>query len=90
MADKTSYDLTITPAAKRDLRKLRGNLIVLKSIDQTIQGLSKNPRPSGIEKLSNGSFRVRDGSYRILFDIDDKNLIVEIKRVRDRKEVYRH
>ncbi len=65
------YKIQYTPAAGRDLKRLKGNQPVLKSIDATIVALKNNPRPNGVEKLSGDTkFRIRDGDYRILFEID--------------------
>ncbi len=53
--------------------------------------LGNDPRPSGVKKLQGYDFtcRVRVGSYRILYEIDDRAQEVRILRIADRKDVYR-
>lgn len=55
-----------------------------------IKNLSEEPRPIGIQKLSNqGGFRIRSGNYRVLFEVNDKLQTVFIYRIKHRKEVYK-
>jgi mRNA interferase RelE/StbE len=88
--EASPYKLTIRPSAKRDLKKLKNNKLVLESIDRTINLLPSNPRPFGVENIGGNNYRVRDGEYRILYEVDDAARSIDIKRVRDRKDVYRH
>ncbi|HEW78623.1 MAG TPA: type II toxin-antitoxin system RelE/ParE family toxin, partial [Phycisphaerales bacterium] len=65
---------------KKDLRK----------IIKRIQSLAQNPRPHGSQKLSAQSrFRVRQGDYRIVYSVEDKNSIVDIVKIGHRREIYR-
>jgi len=55
-----------------------------------IKSLSDNPRPPGTKKLSGQErYRLRQGNYRILYEIEDDRLIVCVVRVGDRRDVYR-
>jgi mRNA interferase RelE/StbE len=55
-----------------------------------IQGLAENPRPKGCEKLSDqNKYRLRQGKYRILYQIHDDEVIVVVIRVAMRGEVYK-
>ncbi|MGO8691774.1 MAG: type II toxin-antitoxin system RelE family toxin [Thermoguttaceae bacterium] len=84
------YKINYTHAAARDLRRLKGNRPMLERIDRTILTLKENPRPNGVEKLAGDTkFRVREGDYRIVFEIDEETKSVLITRVRDRKDAYR-
>lgn len=59
-------------------------------IAQRISSLADNPRPPGCQKLSGRErYRIRQGNYRILYTIEDSQLVVFIIRVGHRKEVYR-
>ena len=57
-----------------------------------IEALALNPRPAGckllhtIEKL----YRIRSGNFRVIYQIQDKILLVVIVKVGDRKNIYRH
>ena len=55
-----------------------------------LQALADEPRPHGCEKLTGDEkYRVRQGNYRILYEIDDDARTITIVKVGDRKEVYR-
>lgn len=57
---------------------------------KTIQNLADSPRPRGVEKIKNGGlWRVRQGDYRIVYNIDDKQQIITVVRIGHRREVYR-
>lgn len=59
-------------------------------IIRRIGQLAEDPRPPGSKKLSgNDKYRVRQGSYRIVYSIEDNELIVVIVKVGHRKDVYR-
>lgn len=53
--------------------------------------LADNPRPFGYEKLSgyHDRYRIRQGTYRIVYTIEDAVLRVEIITVAHRSDVYR-
>ena len=52
--------------------------------------LAVEPRPAGSEKLSGHDlYRVRQGSYRILYEIFDRGQSVTIIKIGHRREVYR-
>lgn len=56
-----------------------------------IQELAEDPRPPGSLQLSggDGEFRIRVGDYRIVYDVQDDELVVLVLRVGHRREVYR-
>ena len=62
-----------------------------RAIVEAIDGLKHNPRPSGTKKLKgeDGVYRIRVGEYRILYEIEDKRLIIFILKVGGRKDIYR-
>lgn len=84
------YDLQYSSGGSRDLKKLKKNKTVLKSIKKTVERLRDDPRPNGVEKLGDTTHRVRDGEYRIVYEIDDAKPEVLVTKIRDRKEVYKH
>lgn len=82
------YRILIKPSASRELDATPK--IDLKRIVKRIQNLSEIPRPQGCEKLSGEDrYRVRQGPYRIVYSIDDKNHEVVIVKIGHRREVYR-
>jgi mRNA interferase RelE/StbE len=83
-----SYRLLIKPSAIKEIETIpkRNRLRIVKRI----QGLSENPRPPGCEKLSGEEkYRVRQGSYRVVYSIDDQAREVLVVKVGHRKDVYR-
>ncbi len=83
-----SYRLEIKRSAAkeiRDLRKTDCQRVVAK-----IHLLASNPRPNGCEKLSGAEkYRVHQGDYRVLYEIDDSTKVVTIVKVGNRRKVYR-
>jgi mRNA interferase RelE/StbE len=59
-------------------------------IIQRIGQLAKDPRPTGSKKLSgHDRYRIRQGSYRIVYSIEGNELVVVVVKVGHRKDVYR-
>jgi mRNA interferase RelE/StbE len=84
-----SYRLLIKPSAAKEIESaLKKDRI---RIIKRIQDLSSDPRPPGCEKLSghDDKYRVRQGTYRIVYTITDVGLVICIVKVGHRKEVYR-
>ncbi len=82
------YEVQILPSAQRDLDDLEKGVFL--RVIPVLQGLGINPRPQGSIKLSaEEGYRVRVGSYRIVYRIEDKARAVFIYRVKHRREVYR-
>ena len=54
-----------------------------------IQSLATIPRSPGCKKLKGrDGFRIRKGDFRIINDVYDKLLIIEVIAVGDRKDIY--
>lgn len=85
-----SYSLLIKKSAAKELEAIAGRKD-RERITQRILALADDPRPPGVEKLSgtNEKYRIRQGDFRILYEIQDAVLIVYVVRIGDRKEVYR-
>ncbi|MCG3190150.1 MAG: hypothetical protein LKCHEGNO_02767 [Burkholderiaceae bacterium] len=83
------YELRVKPSVAKDLRGLPK--VGVRRILGRIEALRDDPRAPGCEKLADGSelYRVRQGVYRIVYTIDDEQLIVEVVRVGHRGDVYR-
>ena len=61
-----------------------------KKIVDAIDSLAINPRPEGVKKLKGAeAFRIRVADYRIVYTIEDEIRIVEIQRIRHRKDAYK-
>ena len=81
------YRLNIRSGALKDLASVPKEF--QDPLRTRIRQLAQDPRPSGVKKLHRGGYRVRQGPYRILYEIDDDNLVVNITAVKHRKEAYR-
>jgi mRNA interferase RelE/StbE len=83
-----SYRLLIKPSAAKELeavpRRDRRRLAM------RMRDLAQQPRPPGAEKLSGHDlYRVRQGNYRILYEIVDQDLTVTVIKIGHRRDVYR-
>jgi mRNA interferase RelE/StbE len=82
------YFLKIIPSAQKDLNAIHGKLF--DNLQEKIKNLSQNPRPIGVIKLTGEEgYRLRVGTFRILYRIDDKQKEIIIYRVKHRKDAYR-
>ena len=83
-----NYSILFTRSAAKELERvpLRDRRRILVRIGK----LAEDPRPMGAEKLSGDEkYRLRQGDYRILYEIRDTALIVTVVRIGNRREVYR-
>ncbi|ADJ26721.1 plasmid stabilization system [Dehalogenimonas lykanthroporepellens BL-DC-9] len=77
---RASVEQDLKALPKADVRRIMGR----------ISALAEDPRPPGCEKLvGQERYRVRQGRYRIVYSIQDRELTVWIVRVGHRKDVYR-
>jgi len=83
-----SYKLEIKRSAAKELGQLptkdRARIVA------RIQPLAERPRPAGAEKLSGQErYRIRQGDYRILYEVDDALQRVVVVKIGHRRDVYR-
>ncbi|HUE95136.1 MAG TPA: type II toxin-antitoxin system RelE/ParE family toxin [Longimicrobiaceae bacterium] len=84
-----SYELRIKPSAAKELEGIDNKKDRQKVVD-LITTLAKDPRPPGSLKLTGREgHRVRQGSYRVLYEIDDEKRILTIFKIAHRRDVYR-
>lgn len=82
------YELRVRPSVAKDLRGIPKADV--KRILTRMEALRDEPRGPGSEKLSGAElYRVRQGAYRIVYEIHDAQIVVEVIRVGHRGEVYR-
>lgn len=82
------YNVYFRESVEKDFRTISRKDII--KILQPIEALSSDPRPPGVEKLTGQDrYRLRQGNYRIVYSIQDKELSVWIVRIGHRREVYR-
>jgi len=82
------YRLAFKNSVAKDLRSIPN--VDVQRILERFDELAINPRPLGSEKLSGQErYRVRQGDYRIIYEIVDGVLVVVVVKVGHRREVYR-
>ena len=83
-----SYRLAIKPSAQRELERLDNTL--LRRIDDALLRLAGNPRPQGFKKLTGVPLsRIRVGTYRVVYEINDPKQVVTVVTIGHRRDVYR-
>lgn len=84
-----TYSILLAPPAERQFKSLTES--VRKRIVKRLKSLRENPRPQGVKKLAGEEvlYRIREGDYRIIYTIQDKELIVLVVKIGNRKEAYR-
>jgi mRNA interferase RelE/StbE len=83
-----TYSVVFEPAARRELRKLPPD--VRRRLEPAILALAQDPRPHGCKKLTDSLdlWRIRVGDYRVIYRIEDDELLVTIVRLGHRSYVY--
>ncbi|MCY4245041.1 MAG: type II toxin-antitoxin system RelE/ParE family toxin [Gammaproteobacteria bacterium] len=84
------YNININDRAMRELQGIQSAKI-RRQISDHIDNLEDNPRPGGCQSLQGYAecyYRIRQGDYRIIYQIDDDTLTVSILMVGHRRNVY--
>jgi mRNA interferase RelE/StbE len=84
------FSVQILPSARKSLAAIPERDRA--RIDARILSLADNPRPPGaapLKGLARRVWRLRAGNYRILYEIQDQQLIVLVIDAGHRREIYR-
>jgi mRNA interferase RelE/StbE len=83
-----SYRIEWKRSAAKELKSLPRDVVL--RIVTTVEQLAAHPFPSGVKKLvgAENTYRIREGSYRVVFAVIASSLVIEIIRVGHRKDVY--
>ncbi|MDX9801456.1 MAG: type II toxin-antitoxin system RelE/ParE family toxin [Spirochaetia bacterium] len=83
------YKILFKKSAVKELKKIpqKKQILIIKSI----KSLALNPYPKGYKKLVGAklTYRIRIGNYRVIYNLYDNELLIEIIRVKHRNDVYR-
>lgn len=83
-----TYRLVIKPSAAKEVERLGDQ--VLRRIDVAMLRLKENPQPQDSKKLTGVPlYRIRVGSYRVVYEIDERRKQVTVVSIGHRREVYR-
>ena len=81
------YKVIFKQSVRKDLRSIPN--IDIKRILQKIEQIAEQPRGPGSVKLKDSNYyRVRQGQYRIVYEIRDQELIITVIKVGHRSSVY--
>ena len=81
------YKIVFRKSVEKDLKAIpkKDQVRILQRIAQ----LAEDPRPPACKKLSGQErYRIRQGIYRVLYEIEDDQLIVTVVKVGNRRDVY--
>jgi len=84
------FRLEVTPAADRDILKLKSriNRPDFEKLRTAINSLENEPRPHGVRKIKGvkNGYRIRVGSYRVVYEVYDNERLVLIIQISRRNE----
>ena len=85
-----SFSIKWKSSAKKELKKI--DRTEISKILSEIEKLSQEPYPLNHKKIlgTEHIYRIRVGNYRVIYSIVNDELIIEVVRVRHRKEVYKN
>jgi mRNA interferase RelE/StbE len=84
-----NYKIEISSSAEKSLKKISKK--DLAKIVEAILVLSITPFPEGSRKLAgeDGTYRIRQGDYRIIYEVEGKKLLILVLKIGHRKDIYR-
>ncbi len=86
----STYRIEVSPAADRDLERLKGRIRRqdFEPLRDAVRGLASEPRPQGVRKIKGAeiAYRIRAGSYRVVYEVYDNDNLVLILQVARRSE----
>lgn len=81
------YTVVLSKKAQKQLDKLSDK--IAEPILEAISSLEENPRPQGYKKLKGREgYRIRIGNYRVIYNIIDNELIVDVITLGNRRDIY--
>jgi len=76
-------------STKKDLRRIAS--VEVRKIILAVEALASDPRPQGSKKMQgcDCAYRIRIGDYRVIYEVYDTRVVIEVVRVSHRRDVYR-
>lgn len=83
------YEIQLRRSAQKELDAVRGP--AYSQLARAINKLANQPRPPRVRKLAGGDlWRLRVGSYRLVYAVDDSaHLVIVVRVARRREDTYR-
>ena len=84
-----SYNISWKKSTKKDLKKIPQQEVI--KIINAVMALSDKPKPPGSTKLTGSTYtyRIRVGNYRVIYDIHDEEIRIEVVKIGPRGSVYK-
>jgi len=85
------YEIQLTKRSSKDLQKIKkGDGRAYAAIIKSIRDLARDPYPAASKALGGREgHRIRVGQYRILYSVNDSQLVIEVLRAGPRGDVYK-
>jgi len=84
-----NYRIVIKKSAAKEIENIQKKDRI--RIVEKIRSLSSDPRPSGSKKLSGKEkYRIRQGNFRILYQVIDDALVINVVKVGHRRDIYKN
>ena len=89
MSDRP-HELRVAASAERQLARLPAR-VAAAVVEFMLGPLCENPRRVGhpLRRELAGLFSARRGAYRVLYEIDDEQIVVTVLRIEHRSDIYR-
>jgi len=83
------YAITFARSARKELERFSAN--VVSQIFPKIEALAQNPHPPGCRMLRGfeNLWRIRVGDYRVIYQVFDDEMVIDIVAVRHRSQAYK-
>ncbi len=83
------YEVVLSKTAEKNLIKLSAQIV--NKILPVLKSLGQEPRPIGCKKLKGFTnlWRVRVGDYRIVYSIEDVIMLIDVREIGHRKDIYK-
>ena len=87
-SETTVYAVRLVRSARKELEALSNTMLA--RVAHQLDALAADPRPPGCKKLRGASdiWRVRVGTHRVIYRVDDSARHIEVQAIRDRKDAY--
>jgi len=84
-----SYRIVIKKSAAKEIERIEKKDRI--RIVEKIRSLASDPHPAGSKKLSGqDKYRIRQGNYRILYQVINEELVINVVKVGHRRDIYQN
>ena len=86
-----TFDIVVDPSALKELKKIKkGNPHVSSHLIKSIDALAQNPfEGKPLHGNKKGCYSLREGDYRVIYEVHLDDKVVHIIAIGHRREIYR-